>query len=84
MIAPDDGVDPQAPAGERGQLARIELLLQEQRPAPEPGFRGRLGRAVQADAQQRHIRPRPAHLWLWVGAAAGTGLGLLLVALFQV
>lgn len=51
--------------------------LRRERPAPAAGFRGNLGRWVQA----QHAPARPVRLGLAVACCLGTGLLLLLVAL---
>jgi hypothetical protein len=55
--------------------------LQLERPTPDPGFRGVLGRRVGAAWTPP---PRPAALWAWVAGLAAAGCALLIVALTQI
>ena len=60
---------------------RIADVLERERPAPSPGFRGALGRRLSA----AWLPPaRPAHLWRWVVGFAALGVLLLLVAAAQI
>jgi hypothetical protein len=83
MTPLSDDLDPQLPAAERAQLLQVAARLEAGRPAPEPAFRGQLGRAVADEVQARRLRPRPERLWSIVATLAVAGVVLLLIAAVQ-
>jgi len=52
-----------------------------ERPAPDPAFRGALGRRLGSGPAPAG---RPASLRAWIGGLVTAGVGLLLVALTQI
>jgi hypothetical protein len=83
MPAADD-FDPTLSPAARAELQHVAALLAGDRPAPQPAFRGELGRAVDAQVRSRHLRRRPEHLGAIVAMMLVAGVLLLLFAASQV
>jgi hypothetical protein len=69
--ADDEILEPELTGPERDALLETAQMLEEARPAPRPGFRGRLARQLQGEFHRPRRAPR------LIAAYASSGLALL-------